>query len=257
MDSSHVFTIGKFSRACTDCQLQDLCFPMGLSREEIDQLNRIVSRRSPLQRGTPLFKQGGLFGSLFAVRSGSIKSFTTEDGIEQTIAFHLPGEILGLDAIGEGRHQSTAVALETASICELPYDRLYLLAREIDGLQHQLLRIMSRKLAADDQFKRLVTRHSAEGRLAGFLLNLASRYALRGYSSSEFNLSMFRSDIGNYLGLAVETVSRTFTHFQHDGLIDVQGKTIKILRRDTLEIVAGNSARLDFFADDLLNRTGN
>lgn len=258
MDSSHVFTINSFSRACADCQLQDLCLPIGLSREEIDKLDQIVSRRSPLGRSTVLFKQGARFKSLVAVRSGSIKSFTTEDGIEQIIAFHLPGEILGLDAIGEGRHQSTAVALETASVCELPFDRLHVLAQEVKGLQHQLLRIMSRNLGTEDQFKRLVAHHGADERLAGFLLNLASRYALRGYSNSELNLSMTRSDIANYLGLAVETVSRTFTHFQQDGLIAIHGRTIKILRRDALEMVAGDTAARDrFSATDPLNRTGN
>lgn len=201
----------------------------------MDRLDQIINRKRPLQRGGSLFRQGDPFHALYAVRSGSIKSYATTDaGEEQISAFHLPGEILGLDAIASGSHPQSAVAMETTSICELPFDRLHNLAHEVDGLQRQLLRIMSRELNSDEQFMRLLANRSAEERLASFLLNLASRFELRGYSGQAFNLSMSRSDIGNYLGLAVETISRLFTRFQLENMIEVERKSIKILDRDRL-----------------------
>ncbi|WP_455383812.1 fumarate/nitrate reduction transcriptional regulator Fnr [Acidihalobacter prosperus] len=238
-----MITLQGFSRACADCQLQDLCLPIGISRTDVERLDQIVSRKRPLQRGAALFNQGDQFGALYAIRSGSIKSYTvSDDGREQINAFHLPGEILGLDAISEGMHPSAAVALETTSVCELPFDRLHTLAHEIKGLQHQLLRVMSRELNADERFMRILASRNAEERLAGFLLNLASRHGMRGYSNTEFNLSMSRHDIANYLGLAVETVSRLFTRFQQDGLIEAHRKAVKILQRDALAEMAGNIA---------------
>jgi CRP/FNR family transcriptional regulator, anaerobic regulatory protein len=241
MESFNVITLQGFSRACADCQLQDLCLPIGISRSDVDRLDQIVSRKRPLQRGAALFNQGDHFGALYAIRSGSIKSFSvSDDGREQINAFHLPGEILGLDAISDSSHPSSAVALETTSVCELPFDRLHALAHEIKGLQHQLLRVMSRELNADERFMRILASRNAEERLAGFLLNLSSRHGMRGYSSTEFNLSMSRHDIANYLGLAVETVSRLFTRFQQDGLIEAQRKAVKILQREALAEMAGN-----------------
>lgn len=235
MDSSLIINIRNLSRACNECQLQDLCLPLGLSHGDIERLDQIVNRRRPIQRGSSLFRQGDRFHALYAVRSGSIKSYATTDGGEEQIsAFHLPGEILGLDAIGSGTHPQSAVALETTSICELPFDRLHNLAHEVDGLQRQLLRIMSRELNSDEQFMRLLANRSAEERLASFLLNLASRFELRGYSGQAFNLSMSRSDIGNYLGLAVETVSRLFTRFQQENIIEVERKSVKLIDRNRL-----------------------
>lgn len=235
MDSSSVINIHSLSRACNECQLQDLCLPLGLSRGDIDRLDQIVNRRRPLQRGNTLFNQGDRFQALYAVRSGSVKSYSTNDeGDEQINAFHLPGEILGLDAIGSGTYPLSIVALETTSICELPYERLHQLAHEVDGLQRQLLRVMSRELNSDEQFMRLLANRNADERFASFLLNLASRYEVRGYSGQAFNFSMSRSDIANYLGLAVETVSRLFTRFQQEGMIQVQRKAISLIDRDRL-----------------------
>lgn len=241
MDSSKAISIQGFSIACSDCQLQDLCLPLGVSRKEIERLDQIVNKKRPLQRGAALFNQGDRFSALYAIRAGSMKSLTvSDDGREQINAFHLPGEILGLDAISENCHPSAAIALETTSVCELPFKRLHALAHEIEGLQHQLLRVMSRELNTDDRFMRLIANRKAEQRLASFLLNLAMRHGLRGYSSTEFNLSMSRHDIANYLGLAVETVSRLFTRFQQDGLIEVRRKAVKILQREALADIADN-----------------
>ncbi|WP_198034089.1 fumarate/nitrate reduction transcriptional regulator Fnr [Acidihalobacter ferrooxydans] len=246
MKSHKVITLQSLSRACSDCRLQDLCLPIGISREDIDRLDSIVNRRRPLQRGTTLYDQGQHFDALYAVRSGSIKSFTRDDdGTEQINAFYLPGEILGLDAINANSHPGAAVALETTSVCELPFDRLHVLAQHVEGLQHQLLRIMSREINADERFMRVLANRNAEARLAGFLLNLSARYSIRGYSSTEFNLSMSRNDIGNYLGLAMETVSRLFTRFQQDGLIEAHRKAIRILQREALTGLADGSTPTD------------
>ncbi|WP_337815492.1 fumarate/nitrate reduction transcriptional regulator Fnr [Acidihalobacter sp.] len=249
-----MITLQGFSRACADCQLQDLCLPIGICRSDVARLDQIINRKRPLQRGAALFNQGDQFGALYAIRSGSIKSFSiSDDGREQINAFHLPGEILGLDAISDSSHPSSAVALETTSVCELPFERLHALAHEIKDLQHQLLRVMSRELNADERFMRILASRNAEERLAGFLLNLSSRHGMRGYSSTEFNLSMSRHDIANYLGLAVETVSRLFTRFQQDGLIEAQRKAVKILQREALAEMAGNTGP-DPNQDDSRNR---
>lgn len=247
MESSNILSLQGFSHACSDCRLQNLCLPAGIPREELGRLDRIVNHRRRLRRGAALYAQNARLGSLFVVRSGSLKSRCfTEDGRDQILGFHLPGDILGLDAISDSRHPTSAVALETSAICELPFTRLHALAHELESLQRQLLRIVSRELCADNRFARMIANRDAEGRVAGFLLDLGTRYSIRGYSSTDFNLSMTRSDMARYLGLAVETVSRTFTRFQQDGLITAQGKTVKILQLRLLGEVAGSTASIGF-----------
>lgn len=249
MDSPTGFTLSTLSRACSACQLQDLCLPIGIPRQDLDRLEQIVDRRAALHRGSAIYRQHDPFRSLFAVRSGSVKTTTvSETGAEEVIAFYLPGEILGLDGISEGRYPNSAVTMETATVCELPFERLHTLAGQIKGLQHQLLRIMSRKLGSEDQFTRLVAHQSAEARVAGFLVNLAARHAIRGYSDTQFNLSMTRAEIGSYLGLAEETVSRALTRFHQDGLIILKGREVKLVQRDNLANMAGHVGRISFMA---------
>lgn len=249
MDFPKVFALGTFSRACADCQLQDLCLPIGIPRQELDRLEQIVERGNVLHRGTVIYRQYDAFGSLFAVRSGSVKSIAvSETGTEQVVAFYLPGDILGFDGISEERYPSSAVVMETSTVCELPFDRLHALAGQIEGLQHQLLRILSRELGSEDRFTRLVAHRSAEVKVAGFLVNLAARHAVRGYSGTEFMLSMTRAEIGSYLGVAEETVSRALTRFHQDRLIAVQGKAVKLLQRETLANMAGHVGRVGLMA---------
>ncbi len=226
--------------ACGSCSLVDLCLPVGVTRDEMDELDRIVRRRRPLGRGEHVFRFGDDFRSVYAVRAGSVKTYTmTESGGEQVTGFHLPGEIIGLDAIHSGRHPSSAKTLETTSLCEIPFAQLEDLAVHIPMLGRQLVRIMSREIRGDDELLLLLGKKTADERLAALLLSLSSRLHERGFSAREFNLSMSRNDIGNYLGLAVETVSRLFTRFQQQGLISVDSKHVRLENLDALRALAG------------------
>ncbi len=223
------FDLPRLRIACRECTLFQLCLPLGVSEADLDLLENIIKRRRPVQRGEYLFQMGEPFESIFAVRSGSVKTYTlTEDGREQVTGFHLPGELVGLDAIGGGRHACTAKALETTSVCELPYNQLEELWSRIPSLPRQLVRIMSKEVLHDQTLMTLLGKKSAEERLASYLLSLSTRLGQRGFSSHEFNLSMSRNDIGNYLGLAVETVSRVFTRFQDEKVLTVQRRNVRI-----------------------------
>jgi len=228
--------------ACQSCNLHDLCLPLGLDIGDIDKLDNIIKRSRPLQKGEHLFNSGDDFTSIFAVRSGSIKTFSeSEEGDEQITGLYLPGELLGLDAIHENAHPCSAIALETTSLCEIPFSTLEALSTEIPELHHQLFRIMSKEISNDQSLLMLMAQKSAEEKLAAFLVNLSSRLKQRNFSETEFNLSMSRKDIGNYLGLTIETISRTFSRFQSEGLLSTQRKYVNIHKLDALKILAGLS----------------
>jgi len=234
--------VTEFRVACRDCTLFQLCLPLGIDDAALEQLDKIIKRRKPLKRNEHLFEVGNPFHAIYAVRSGSIKTYApTEDGKEQVIGFHLPGELLGLDAINDGRHPCGARALEITSVCEIPFTRLEELGNRIPGLQHQILRIMSKEILDDHTLLTLLARKSAEERLAAFLLSLSVRFQRRGFSAKEFHLSMSRSDIGNYLGLAVETVSRIFTRFQSEQLLTAHRKHVMLHDPVRLGAIAGVS----------------
>ncbi len=240
MPSSNIVDLHGLKQACSACSLHDLCIPMGITNEELESLEKIINRRRPLHRGDYLYRPGDRMEALYAVRSGSVKtSALSDDGQEQVTGFHLPGELLGLDAISEGIHPCAARALETTSVCEIPFDRLEELAGRVPGLQRQLFRIMSREIQTDEHLMTLLAKKSSDARLAAFLLSLSSRFGERGFSRQEFNLTMSRNDIANYLGLAVETVSRLFTRFQESGLLSVDRKLVEILDMDRMHQVAG------------------
>lgn len=225
--------------ACRDCSLFQLCLPVGIDKVELAELDKIIKRRRPIQRGDHLFVTGDAFRSLYAVRSGSLKTYTlTEDGREQVTGFFLPGEIVGLDAIGEGRHTCSARALETTSVCEIPFDELETLGEHLPSLPKQLLRIMSKEMHHDQLLLMLLGKRAADERLAAFLLSLSQRFGQRGYSAAEFNLSMSRNDIANYLGLAVETVSRLFSRLQEDGSLAARSRNVRLLDIDRLRALA-------------------
>jgi len=228
--------------ACQNCNLHDLCLPLGLDMGDIDKLNNIIKRSRPLQKGEHLFNGGDSFTSIFAVRSGSIKTFSeSEEGDEQITGLYLPGELLGLDAIHENAHPCSAIALETTSLCEIPFGTLEGLSTKIPELHHQLFRIMSKEIANDQSLLMLMAQKSAEEKLAAFLVNLSSRLKQRNFSETEFNLSMSRKDIGNYLGLTIETISRTFSRFQSEGLLSTQRKYVNIHKLEELKALAGLS----------------
>lgn len=240
-----VIVISNIRIACKDCSLFQLCLPTGVGEADLELLDRIIKHRRPLRRGEHLFRVGDPFQAIYAVRAGSLKTYAmTEDGHEQVIGFHLPGELVGLDAVHGECHPCAAKALETTSVCEIPFDRLEDLADHLPALQRQLLRVLSKEILHDHNLLMLLGKKSADERLAAFLVSLSARFKRRGFSATEFYLSMSRNDIGNYLGLAVETVSRLFTRFQDDRLLEVERKHILLRNMDELSLLAGVPALL-------------
>jgi len=227
--------------ACKNCSLTTLCLPMGLTPEDVERLDDIVKRTRPLHRGDFLFRTGDRFRSLYVVKTGSLKTFApSPEGGEQVLGFHLPGEIIGLDAIDEDAHVCSAKVLETSAICEIPFSRLEELTASIASLQHQMFRLLSKEISHDTDMLLLLGKKNAEERLAAFLFSMSRRLQKRGLSPTDFYLSMSRHEIGNYLGLAVETVSRLFTRFQEEGWVRVDRKHIELLDLDALDaLVAG------------------
>ncbi len=218
-------TVAKFRTRCATCNLRELCLPCGLQAQDMARFDEIVYTRKRIKRGDTLYRSGDAFESLYAVRTGFFKSSVVlEDGRDQVTAFHMAGELIGLDGIGTDRHAADLIALEDSEVCVIPYARL-----EEAGLQRQLHKVMSRELVRDQGVMMLLGTMRAEERLAAFLLNLSQRFLARGYSSHEFHLRMTREEIGSYLGLSLETVSRLFSRFQDDELISVQQKHICIL----------------------------
>lgn len=233
--------IAQFRTMCSTCNLRELCLPCcGLTRSEMDVADRLVFNRSRVRRGEILYCSGDRFTSLYAVRNGFFKSTAVlENGRDQVTGFAITGEVLGLDGIAPERHTCNTIALEDSDVCAIPFARLQQLAQEIPSLQRQFHKMMSREIVREHGVMLLLGSMNAEERLAMFLLNLSQRFAARGYSPSEFNLRMTREEIGSYLGLKLETVSRTFSKFQEEGIIRVQRKFIRILDRAGLERVMG------------------
>lgn len=218
---------------CQSCSFSHLCLPVSLNKSELDSLDDIIERKRPLHKQDKLINAGDKFHSLFAVRSGSFKSYISgSDGVEQIVGFHFPGDIVGFDAMRDDTHQSYTQALETAMVCELPYDTLDNVSNRYPKLRQQIMKFMSSEIKHDHDLMMLLSKRSAEERLLHFISHLSQRFDERGYSAKQFNLSMTRSEIGNYLGLTVETISRLLTRFQKEGLLKVDGKLITILDFD-------------------------
>lgn len=214
---------------CSACHLKDLCLPCGLSGSEIERLDRLRFGRRKVAAGETLYAEGDKFQFIYAVRIGTFKSaLTLADGREQVSGFHLAGELLGLDGVAAGKHASTATALEDTEACAIPYAHLNELATQSPNLQMVVARLMSREIVREHSLMLLLGSMNAEERLAAFLLNLSQRMKARGYSSSEFHLRMSRAEIGSYLGMKLETVSRTFSAFQQQRMLEVDKKHIRI-----------------------------
>jgi CRP/FNR family transcriptional regulator len=228
----------KIETACTECALSRLCLPVALSAEDVESLEEIIDRPKPLSRGDYLYQAGDAFEALYVVRSGAIKTFTVDPGgTQQITGFYLPGELFGLSGINEAEQNATAQALERTNLCILPYDDLDRLCADVPSLARQIMKVMSDEIREDHALLTLVSKKRAEARLATFLLSIAQRLKRRKLPDDSFQLSMSRSDIGNYLGLAEETISRMFTRFQEDGLLTVQRKQIDLVDRDGLQAV--------------------
>ena len=224
--------------ACSSCNLRELCLPMGLNPGEIDKLDSVISMRRRVKRGSALFNAGEKFTSLYAVRSGFFKtSITTADGRDQVTGFQMTGEIIGLDGIVNDVHSCDAIALEDAEVCVMPFDQVEELSREFTTLQHHVHKIMSREIVRDHSVMLLLGSMRADERLAAFLLNLAQRLHARGLSQSELVLRMTREEIGSYLGMKLETVSRTFSKFVEDDVIEVRQRYVHIKNTDALRLI--------------------
>ncbi len=231
-----VINIKRLKVACQNCRLSEICLPRGLLSSEMERLDTIVGRGRPLSRGDVLYHQGDSLHSLFAVHSGSLRSYTvTEDGTEQTLGFYLPGELVGLDGLENSSHGCTTMALEMTSVCELPFDRLQELCATLPSLQRQMMRLLGKELSDDRDIHLLLGTRTARERLAAFLLSLSRRFSERGFSATEFNLSMSRNDISNFLGITTETVSRQLTSFDNKGILKVDYRNVKILDIKKLE----------------------
>ncbi len=237
-------SIAKVPTKCSSCNLRELCLPCGLTGQDADRVEELVYTRRRVKRGESLYRAGDEFSSLYAVRSGFFKTVQIlEDGRDQVTGFHMGGEILGMDGIGPEIHGCNAVALEDSEVCVIPYARLVNLGHDMHLLQRQFHKVMSREIAQKRSVMLLLGTMRAEERLAAFLLNLSQRFTARGYSASEFNLRMTREEIGSYLGLKLETVSRAFSKFHEDGLIGVQQKRVRILDVAGLRRVMGQDSR--------------
>jgi CRP/FNR family transcriptional regulator len=221
--------------SCASCRLSELCLPLALNKSEIHKLDAIVERNRPLTKGDHLYRQSDEFKSVYAVRSGSFKSyFLSNSGKSRVTGFYLLGDIIGMDGIASNKYANSTSALEHSSICEIPFSQLGKLSRELPSLQHHFFAIMGNEIAKDQQVHTLLSSYSAEERTASFLLGLSSRYARVSLSPTRFLLSMTRGDIGEYLGLTVETVSRIFTSLQKKRLISVDNREIELLDIESL-----------------------
>jgi CRP/FNR family transcriptional regulator, anaerobic regulatory protein len=239
MSDASVLDLIQLRRGCTYCSVRQLCLPGGIGAEELQRLDQIVQRRRPIARGERLFRLGDPLTAVYVARDGAFKSVSiSEDGEEQVLGFHLPGELIGLDAFGSGEHRCESVALIAANVCEVPYAQLSQVAAQVPGLQQQLYRLMGQSADRDQDHLSMLVRRQANERIALFLHSLGERYLIAGHSDRQYKLPMSREDIARFLGLALETVSRGFTRLQDDGVIAVTGRRVEIVDASALSRLA-------------------
>lgn len=235
MESATIIDLAALRRSCSQCSLSDLCLPAGISSDDLDQLDEMVKQRRPLHRGDFLYRDGTPLAGLYVAKQGTFKTVSiSEDGIEQVLGFHLPGELMGLDGLAESKHRCNAVALEDALVCVVSSDALTGVAAKISGLQAQLLRVMGRSAARDQDHLQLLGRKQPRQRMALFLRSLSERVQRVGQPADQLNLPMSREELASYLGLAIETVSRTLSRMQEDGIITVDGRRLRLLHTQRL-----------------------
>lgn len=225
-------------RQCARCDLRELCLPAGLESADVDRVDQMVADRTSLAAGDSLYHAGAPFRALYVIKSGSLKSQAVSEGGElQILGFHLPGEIMGFDALATERHQCSAEALEASSVCRLHYAELERISAAVPGLQRQFMRLVSREMGDDHDHMAMMGRNQAISRLALFLHSMSKRQARLGRSADQLTLTMSRADLANYLGLVLETVSRLFGRLQEMGLIEVRRRAVKILDPQGLKSV--------------------
>lgn len=225
--------------SCGNCRLNTICMPVSLHIDDVERLNQIIQRGRPLHKGEYLFRVNDPFTAVYAVRSGAVKTVTlTDNGEEQVTGFYLPGEVLGMDGLASNVHTNSVLALETSSVCEIPFNRLEELSMQLPSLQRHFLQLMSREITQEQQMITLLNKNNAESRIASLLLSISSRNSSRNLSATTFMLPMSRTDLGNFLGLTIETVSRTFARLQKNALISVDKKEITIVDIAALQQLA-------------------
>lgn len=229
----------RLRRSCAECSLQQLCLPAGIEGEDLRRLDEVVQRRRALEPGERLFRIGDPLRSVYVASEGTFKTIgITESGDEHVLGFHLPGELFGLDAIGSGYHRCEAIALGKARVCELPFGELVTVAAQLPSLQAQLLKVMGQSNDRDHDHLDVLSRRQASERIALFVHGLFERYRRIGQQGTEFQLPMSRDEIARYLGLALETVSRSFSRLHEEGVIEVRGRRIRILDAAALRTAA-------------------
>ncbi len=238
-NATNVVQMSRAGTSCENCCLNRFCLANGLKTEQMQMLNRLTRQSRPFNRGSTIFRAGEELEALYVIRSGAVKIFTSApDGVDQIIRFHLPGDLIGLDAMGHHRHTTTAVALDTTSVCIIPWSAINSERSPLPILQSQVLRIVGTELATENERMIMLAQRAALERLAAFLVHLSEQFRRRGFSATEFNLSMSRQEIANYLGLAIETVSRLFSQLQADDLIEVSRRFVRIRQPEALRELA-------------------
>ncbi|GBE09102.1 fumarate and nitrate reduction regulatory protein [bacterium BMS3Bbin11] len=232
-----VIPIKDFS-SCAFCFVRRLCLPVSVDKEEINLIDELVTGRPQLKKSDYLFHSGDKFQSLYALKSGAIKTYgSTRDGREQITGFHFAGELIGLDAIGNNMHNCNAVALEKTVVCELPYKNIENISLQVPSIQQEITRLMSLEIHNDEEMLMAIGSMRAEQRVACFLFSLYRRLMLTNKEKSMFRLPMTREEIGNYLGLSLETVSRRMSSLHEEGVIEVENRLIKLKNIDRLQIL--------------------
>jgi CRP/FNR family transcriptional regulator len=235
--------VGASARArnsCQCCALNGLCLPEGLAGKEREDFTALIFQHKRLQAGQGLFRTGEAFANLYFVKTGSLKTVVLlDDGREQVTGFHFAGDVLGVDAISSPSHPSEAVAMEDTQVCAISFAQLMRMSQRVEHLQTYVQRLLAREVVRDQGLMLLLGRMQADERVAAFLLNVSQRFKARGYSPLEFTLPMAREEIGNYLGLTLETVSRCFSRFKSAGLLTVDNRHIRIVNADALHKVIG------------------
>lgn len=225
--------------SCGNCRLNTICLPISLHIDDIDRLSNIIQRSKPLQKGEYLYRTKDTFDSVFAIRSGAVKAVNiSETGDEQITGFYLPGEVVGLDGLANNTYTNSVIALETSSVCEIPFNRLEELSLQIPTLQRHFFQLMSREITQEQQIITLLSKSGAEARVASLLVGISARNGRQNLSTNKLILPMSRTDIGNFLGLTIETVSRIFSRLQKNTVIAVDKKEITILNMEMLNLIA-------------------
>jgi CRP/FNR family transcriptional regulator len=238
-----VTSIQVFNANCAECGLKKLCFPIGLDQSEVSRLDQIVKRKSPLQKGDHLFVQGEKFSSIYAVRAGGFKVTSLNSaGDDRILGFYLPGDILGADALATGEYVSSAVAIDTTTVCEIPYQDLERLSHYLPALNQQLLAMISKELIEERMHAMLLSRKGAEERVALFLLWISQRQERRGYSYNSFRLGLLHRELAVYLGLTPETVSRVLAKLTEEEILIWRNKQVDIFNLERLLVLAGETS---------------